>query len=359
MTFLPKTLRFTRDEMTSYILAIPQTGFKANPNTGVIWSPKGVVWHNASIPDLKIWASYTEAQKEAWGDNYDFFCKTVQHWHASPHAMGTPEAWSIVLGDLQADGVHDSCRNSNYFGVETVGNFEVGADDPKTGAGLAAMQASANIIAALCIRFGFDPYRDIDFHRNCLRDKHACPGSLVTDAWAISLVENRIKEILIPPSPPVRVTLGDAFPSIPKWPDTGSSFFQNARDIYAQWKSFGVSNPFALGMLAQAEAESSFNPRAVGDKGTAFGLYQWHLPRCYALQSGCGINPRTASMLDQVKAAHWELLNLEEVAYAKLSTCLTAMDAGIVGCVFYERAGAAGAPTRRGIMAERWAKYFS
>jgi hypothetical protein len=195
MTYLVPTLRLDRDAMTKYILAIPKTGFKYSPNTGLFWNPVGVVWHNTGVPSTKLWESWSPTTKEAWGDNLDAYYKNQERWHSGPHFVGTPETWSFVLCDLLADGVHDSCRNRNYYGVETVANAEVGGDDPKSGACLAAFQASANIIASLCARFKWNPRTAIDFHRNCKADGHACPGSLVTDDWAIGLVETRLAEI--------------------------------------------------------------------------------------------------------------------------------------------------------------------
>ena len=198
MTFLAKPLRLDKADMVKYILNLPRTGFKPNPNTGAIWAPRGIVWHNTGVPNLATWARYSEAQKASWGENYDVYCKTLQRWHSGPHGMGTPDDLSFVLCDLQADGIHDSCRNVDHFGWETVGDFAGGADDPLTGPGLAAMESSANAIAALCARFDFDPARAIDFHRNCARDGHPCPGARVTDAWAIGLVERRLADIKAP-----------------------------------------------------------------------------------------------------------------------------------------------------------------
>lgn len=71
-------------------------------------------------------------------------------------------------------------------------------------------------------------------------------------------------------------------------------FFGNATAIFKAWKSHGINKPFALGMLAQAEAESGPDPTAKGDhvKGepTAFGLHQWHGPGIAAIKTATGID---------------------------------------------------------------------
>jgi hypothetical protein len=186
MTYLPRALYLDLDDMAKFILAIPATGWT--------WKPAGITWHNTGVPSLKLWDSWPQAVRDAWGDNYDHYCKFDEGWHAGPHAVGAPDK-GIVLGEFRANGVHASCWNSDHFGIETVGDFRHGGDDPLSGRGLSSMQSSANIIAALCKRMGWDPRTVINFHRGCKRDGHACPGDLVTDAWAIGLVETRLAQL--------------------------------------------------------------------------------------------------------------------------------------------------------------------
>lgn len=185
MTYLPRAIYLSNDEMAKYILDIPTVGWS--------WKPVGVTWHNTGIPTLKQWDNYPQGVKDSWGDNLDHYYKFNEHWHAGPHACGTPDE-AIVLGEFRANGVHASCFNSDHFGVETVGDFRTGSDDPLTGRGLLSMQSSANIIAALLIRMGWSVMK-INFHRECTRDGHPCPGNLVTDDWAIGLVKARMTEL--------------------------------------------------------------------------------------------------------------------------------------------------------------------
>jgi hypothetical protein len=199
MTFLPKPLLLNRDDMAAYILALPATGFKVAPAgttfAGTLWTPKGVVWHNTGSPSLGLWDSWSAQTRLNYLNGLDSYYRNMG-WHSGPHFMGTPEDYAAVLCDLMADGVHDSCRNVDHFGVETVLNAVPGGDDPTTGRGLLAMQSSANIIAALCVRFKWAPAGAIDFHRTCVHDHHACPGVLVTNEFALGLVETRMAEIV-------------------------------------------------------------------------------------------------------------------------------------------------------------------
>src|SRR5208282_216456 len=193
--FLPRTLYLDLDEMAKWILAIPTTGWS--------WSPKEVMWHNTGAPTLYQWDhQYSQTVRDCWGDNYDHYCTINQGWHSGPHFCGAPDK-SIVLCEPRANGVHCRCANEIAFGVETVGDFRTGSDDPLTGRGLLSMQASANIIAALCMRMKWDPTaKYITFHRTCIQDHHACPGNLVTDAWAIGLVSTRFATLRGLPTPP-------------------------------------------------------------------------------------------------------------------------------------------------------------
>ena len=48
------------------------------------------------------------------------------------------------------------------------------------------------------------------------------------------------------------------------------------RDIEQYYLNRGYSKEWAAAMAASANSESSGNPKAVGDNGTSFGLFQWH-----------------------------------------------------------------------------------
>ena len=162
--------------------------------------------------------------------------------------------------------------------------------------------------------------------------------------------------------------------SIPAWPDpvslTGQTFFTNAKAIFSAWKSKGLANPAALAMLAQAEAESSFDPNAMGDpdaKGdaTAYGLHQWHASRLAAIKAATEIDVMAdaragkGTIPSQVDAAWWELMNLPWVGLKAIQSQSTAYGAACQACALFERVGAADAAQRRGAMAERWGVYFS
>lgn len=138
------------------------------------------------------------------------------------------------------------------------------------------------------------------------------------------------------------------------------TYYANAAQIYKFWLAAGFSPAQAAGLLAQADAESSLNPNAVGDHDTAFALHQWHGDRAAVIKGGCGIDLKKLPPLDeQLKAALWELEHPEHGALARIKASKTAYDAGYAAARFWERPGSTIQYGKRGDKAESWATYFS
>lgn len=139
-----------------------------------------------------------------------------------------------------------------------------------------------------------------------------------------------------------------------------STYDAKAAAIYEFWLSAGLTSAQACGLLAQAEAESSLNPKAVGDHDQAFGLEQWHLSRVDAIRNGCGVDLAALPPLaDQLKAALWELQHTERRAFARIKAAKTAYDAGYAACRYWERPASTAQYAKRGDAAEKWAVRFA
>ena len=85
----------------------------------------------------------------------------------------------------------------------------------------------------------------------------------------------------------------------------------------------GLSTAAACGVLANIEHESAFQPTIFGDKGTSFGLCQWHKDRFTALRGYCaalGLDYRTVE--GQMAYLKYELGN----NYTNLLLALQAID---------------------------------
>ena len=100
---------------------------------------------------------------------------------------------------------------------------------------------------------------------------------------------------------------------------TSADIMATAAESLAFWRPLvrlPDVHPWAL--MGDEAGESSFLPRPEGDKvngePTAFGLMQWHAARIAVLAGppphGCGIDIRTASHLDQLRAAHFEMTSV-------------------------------------------------
>ena len=103
-----------------------------------------------------------------------------------------------------------------------------------------------------------------------------------------------------------------------------------------------LSDAAACGVLANIEHESAFQPTIVGDKGTSYGLCQWHNERFSALRGYCaalGLDYRTVE--GQMAYLKYELGN----KYTSLLLSLQAIDntpegayrAAWLWCIQFER----------------------
>ena len=161
----------------------------------------------------------------------------------------------------------------------------------------------------------------------------------------------------------LRVTLTDWFGKFSRAIGTAmnmKAYYANAAQIYSFFLANGFTPAQACGILAQADAESSLDPTAVGDKDTAFGMFQWHGARATVIKKGCGVDvAKLPPMTDQLTAALWELNHSEHSASIQIKLATTAYDAGYAAARFWERPGSPLQYAKRGDKAEAWATYFS
>ncbi|MWK54686.1 hypothetical protein GO594_01730 [Pseudomonas otitidis] len=110
------------------------------------------------------------------------------------------------------------------------------------------------------------------------------------------------------------------------------------------FQSQGWSRNQAAGLAANLQAESDFNPRAVGDNGQAKGIAQWHPDRQAAFQrwAGFSIDDERADLVKQLEFVNYELTQgAEQQAGKLLAATRNAQDAGSVVSRYYERPRAA------------------
>jgi Phage tail lysozyme len=94
----------------------------------------------------------------------------------------------------------------------------------------------------------------------------------------------------------------------------------------------------AAGIAANLSRESGFNPRSVGDNGSAFGIAQWHADRQADFKRQFGKDIRESTLEEQLAFVQYELTKgKEQFAGAKLRQTRTAEEAGSAVSQFYER----------------------
>ena len=104
----------------------------------------------------------------------------------------------------------------------------------------------------------------------------------------------------------------------------------------------GLNRAAACGVLANIHYESGFNPHAVGDGGTSYGICQWHAGRYLSLVSFCdSAKLQYGSVEGQLKYLKQDLENGYRHVYDYLKkipdTEIGAFDAAYYWCYYYER----------------------
>lgn len=112
----------------------------------------------------------------------------------------------------------------------------------------------------------------------------------------------------------------------------------NAAQTIAFFMSKGLSRAQAAGIAGNLLHESGFNPSAVGDSGTSFGIAQWHLGRGAAMKQWTVANGYSStSFKGQLEYLWYELNHGERNALSKLRETGNAYDAGMAFCRYFER----------------------
>jgi hypothetical protein len=112
----------------------------------------------------------------------------------------------------------------------------------------------------------------------------------------------------------------------------------------------------ACGLIANIEAESGFDPHAIGDGGLAYGICQWHPDRQADFRARFNRCIRDADYVTQLEFVVFELNNKERSAGDALRETDSAAAAGEVVCSRYERPRDRDGNVRRsrGARAEDW-----
>ena len=93
----------------------------------------------------------------------------------------------------------------------------------------------------------------------------------------------------------------------------------DAAKVITFFKQKGLTVSQSAGIAGNIAVESGFNPTAIGDNGTSYGLAQWHLDRWENLKQWCSKNGyEPSSISGQLEFLWWELQNYESSALSDL-----------------------------------------
>jgi hypothetical protein len=134
--------------------------------------------------------------------------------------------------------------------------------------------------------------------------------------------------------PPGSDISGGGPTSVPKFAAGTSQ--QQAMDYFIKQ---GWTKEQAAGIVANLAVETggTFNARAVGDSGQAYGIGQWHPDRQANFRRVFGHDIKESTYAEQLAFVQWELTNTESNAGKRLKAAASSLQAGGVVSQFYER----------------------
>ncbi len=102
--------------------------------------------------------------------------------------------------------------------------------------------------------------------------------------------------------------------------------------------NLGYSKANASGIAGNIYVESKYDPKAIGDNGTSFGLAQWHKSRWESLKKWSNERGLDVNKFEtQLKFIDWELNNTEKKAKRELLQQKTPQDSAFAFAKYYER----------------------
>jgi biotin carboxyl carrier protein len=110
------------------------------------------------------------------------------------------------------------------------------------------------------------------------------------------------------------------------------------KKIITFFKNKGLTTSQAAGIAGNLATESEFNPGAIGDNGTSYGLAQWHAERWDRLKTWTAKHSFDSASIDgQLEYLWWELKHSEYKAYDQLIKQSNPADAAQVFAKYFER----------------------
>lgn len=170
-------------------------------NVGKVWTPdsfaeylktikpptwaKAVCLHHTAEPSL---AQRPQGFKIQHIENMRDFYKGMG-WRSGPH-LYTDEDQIFGMTPLTETGVHAVSFNRTAIGIEALGYYSKGGENPFSGRGLQVWQNTTWVTAQL-LKWLNLPINDktVLFHRDDPRTSKDCPGSQISKDWVIQMIK--------------------------------------------------------------------------------------------------------------------------------------------------------------------------
>lgn len=170
-------------------------------NVGKVWTPesfgeylktikpptwaKSVCLHHTAAPSL---AQRPQGFKIQHIENMRDFYKGMG-WKSGPH-LYTDEDQVFGMTPLAETGVHASSFNRSAIGIEALGFYSKGQENPFSGRGLQVWQTTSWITANL-LKWLNLPVNDktVLFHRDDPKTSKDCPGMQIAKDWILKMIK--------------------------------------------------------------------------------------------------------------------------------------------------------------------------
>ena len=165
------------DEFEKYVESVKHTMGWAN----------SVTIHHMAYPDLEMRPNGLTPQHMR---NLRDYYENELGWSAGPHLFIDDHNISGMSG-LQRRGVHAVAFNATSIGIEMLGSYDVGDDDPFNGRGSLVLHRTAKAVGILLKAIGLEANENtIHFHRDDPNTSKTCPGTAIKKDWFVSLVKS-------------------------------------------------------------------------------------------------------------------------------------------------------------------------
>lgn len=125
-------------------------------------------------------------------------------WRSGPH-LYTDDDQVFGMTPLTETGVHAISFNRSAIGIEALGYYSKGGENPFGGRGLEVWRQTAEIARQLLQWLGLEANeKTVLFHRDDPKTSKDCPGAQITKQWILSLINRtNILPLVKPVSQPI------------------------------------------------------------------------------------------------------------------------------------------------------------